>query len=307
MASGHSGRLLLGRRVVIPGDYTTNAHRAGRRGRQHRPRPGAVLRSALAEGRQKRALRRKPARDGPPAVAQPAFEPRALLRSRHHQRQLGRLGVVRPFRRLAGLHHAHLRDPRARSHGGRPDQRHRRLGRTLGRRRDAHPARLFPARRALAQGARLDRAVVERVGRGRPRADGRQGAGRRSRLHQSHRRCRRARDHRPRPGPHRGGGRLFELRRARPPRPQPLRQGDRGMAGSQQDAPRGQGRQGDRGAVRRPGASAATRGGCASHLAADAEQRQRANGWDGGDSPHPRADFTQPPQPAASGLWRRQC
>ena len=25
MASGHSGRLLLGRRVVIPGDYTTNA------------------------------------------------------------------------------------------------------------------------------------------------------------------------------------------------------------------------------------------------------------------------------------------
>ena len=86
-ARGHSRRL------------HDQRHRAGRRGRQHRPRPGAVLRSALAEGQQKRALGREPTRDGPPPVAQPAFEPRALLRPRHHQRQLGRLGVVRPFRR----------------------------------------------------------------------------------------------------------------------------------------------------------------------------------------------------------------
>ena len=255
MASGHSGRLLLGRRVVIPGDYTTNAHRAGRRGRQHRPRPGAVLRQ-LSPKAGRSVL----------SVASRREMVRRQWRNQHSSLERyyglgtisGSLGGWEWFGHSGGLQGYITRTCVIPEHDltvAGADQRHRRLGPDLGRRRDAHPARVFPARRALAQSARLDRAVVERVGRGRPRAMGNKVLTVRSRLHQSHRRCRRARDNRPRPGPHRRGGRLFELRRARPPRPRSCRQGDRGLAGGQQDAPRSQDRQGDAGALRRPGGS----------------------------------------------------
>ena len=43
--------LLLGRRLVIPGDHSTRRLRAGHRLRHHRRRPRALLRPALAEAR----------------------------------------------------------------------------------------------------------------------------------------------------------------------------------------------------------------------------------------------------------------
>ena len=93
-----------------------------------------------------------------------------------------RLGLVRPRRRLPGLHLADLRHPGLRT------RRitiltncHRWLGRALGRRRHAHPARLRHARRA-------DRRVRDWTGRwwshvgcGRSRADRKPRAGRQRR------------------------------------------------------------------------------------------------------------------------------
>ena len=83
--------------------------------RQHGRRHRALFRAALAERAQQRAVGREPARDDAPPVAQSAHEPRALLRPRHDQRHVQRLGLVRPFGRPAGLHLAHLRLSRSRS------------------------------------------------------------------------------------------------------------------------------------------------------------------------------------------------
>ena len=70
VARGHSAKLPLGRRMVIPGDNLTNALA---------PATGFV----------------STARDGSPAVALSSFEYRALLRPGNHERQNRRVGVVR--------------------------------------------------------------------------------------------------------------------------------------------------------------------------------------------------------------------
>jgi CubicO group peptidase (beta-lactamase class C family) len=85
-ARGHSGRLVLGRRLTIPGDFHHQRARARGRLRQHGGRPRPLFRAAVAEGAQERAVGGEPTRDGAQAVARSPFEPRALLRPGHDQR-----------------------------------------------------------------------------------------------------------------------------------------------------------------------------------------------------------------------------
>ena len=84
--------------------------------RQHRRRPRALLRQLCARRAQRSVLvAGEPARDDAPAVARPPCQRRALVRPRHHERAARRLGLVRPFRRLPGLHHAHRAASRSRT------------------------------------------------------------------------------------------------------------------------------------------------------------------------------------------------
>ena len=147
-------------------------HDAGRRLRQHRGRRGPLLRATGAECEAQRALRRQPPGDDPKTLAQSACQPGGILRSWHHERLARRLGLVRPYRRIPGLCLTDLRHPRPRSGHHHPDQFHRWLGLSLARRRHAYPARLCGARRTRKARSRLDRALVEHVGRGRSGSDG---------------------------------------------------------------------------------------------------------------------------------------
>ena len=68
--------------------------RAGRRLRQHGSGRRPLLRATRSRRKAKRALRRQPPRNDAPALAQPPFEYRELLRPRNHERQSGRLGLA---------------------------------------------------------------------------------------------------------------------------------------------------------------------------------------------------------------------
>ena len=78
-ARGHSGRILLGRRLVIPGDYPRNAIGAGGRLRLDRGRSRALFRAAFAAGAPERDLGGEPARNDAPAVAQSELRHRAAI------------------------------------------------------------------------------------------------------------------------------------------------------------------------------------------------------------------------------------
>ena len=104
---------------------------AGRGLRQHGGGRGPLLRATGAECEAQRAFRRQPPRDDPETLAQSACEPGRVLRPRNHERHDGRLGLVRPYRRIPGLYLADLRHPRLRSDHHHPDQLHRWLGRIL--------------------------------------------------------------------------------------------------------------------------------------------------------------------------------
>jgi CubicO group peptidase (beta-lactamase class C family) len=102
-AQGHSSKLPLGKRVIVPGKYCTHAIA---------PAGGFVstardlvryFEQLSPKAKKKCAVGREPARDGPQAVERPAFEPRTLLRLLHHQWELARVGLVRAFRRASGI------------------------------------------------------------------------------------------------------------------------------------------------------------------------------------------------------------
>ena len=103
-----AARSLLGRRLVFPGKISRLHALAPATGFcQHRGGPGAVLRPTVAERGDERAFSGQPARDEPPAMEGPLVAAGADLGGLvHDQRQLRRLGDIRPQRRLPGLCHA---------------------------------------------------------------------------------------------------------------------------------------------------------------------------------------------------------
>ena len=154
-----------------------------------------------------------------------------LLRPRHHQRHARRLGLVRPFRRPAGLHLAHRVYPQQELTvcvltNAVDGWAHR-----VGRRHRAHPAGLRAQRRADAQGrrtgagaggacgARLD--LVPMGNKVLVAAPG---------FAQSVARRERARGHRPQHRAHRARARLRQSRRAGALRARQVRQDHRDLA-----------------------------------------------------------------------------
>ena len=164
-ARGHTGRILLGRRLVIPGDnpchaidaaggFVSTAADIARYFAQLSPN----ARSSVLSAASRREMTRRHWRN-------PHTQPRAVLRARHDQRHVLRLGLVRAFGRPAGLHLAHLRLSEPGAHRLRAHQRARRLGASVGRWRRQHHAGAPAQRRAIAQGEGLERALLEPVGR----------------------------------------------------------------------------------------------------------------------------------------------
>src|SRR5215510_7805160 len=141
-ASDHSRRLRDQRQL------------SSRRVCQHGGRSRALFRAAFARRAKERAIRRQPARNGPPPMAKPAFQPRAILRLRDGQRLPRWVGLVRSFGRPARLYFPYRRAPHPRAHHFRPDQSDRWLGRGVGRWDDPCLEGLGAARRAQPQKVR---------------------------------------------------------------------------------------------------------------------------------------------------------
>ena len=153
-ARGHTGRILLGRRVVIPGDFSDRRDRAGRRLRQHRGGCRALLRAAVAAGATQRAVGRKPARND--RAANGAIRIRRPSSTMASAPSAGSLDGWDWFGHSGGLQGYISRTcvlPQQDLTISRAHQRDRRLGRRLGRRHHARPAGLRAQRRTDAQGA----------------------------------------------------------------------------------------------------------------------------------------------------------
>ncbi|MGY3074244.1 CubicO group peptidase (beta-lactamase class C family) [Bradyrhizobium sp. LM6.10] len=140
-ARGHTRKLPIRRAMCNPRRQSRARHGIGRRLRRDRRRYGPLLRAARAQCEKERAIGREPPRDDAKPLAR-AAELRRLLRPRRQRRQDRRLGLVRPWRRLSGLHLADLLHPRLRARDQHPQQLHRRRGAVLDGRRDADPARV---------------------------------------------------------------------------------------------------------------------------------------------------------------------
>ncbi len=131
-ARGHTRRLPAAKRLVIPGDNPAHAMTAAAgfvataadTARFFAQLAPNAKRSVLAAS-SRREMTRKQWRN-------PHAEPGGLLRSRDHERQHRRLGLVRPRRRLPRLYLADLRDTCLRGDHYRAHQLDRRLGAILG-------------------------------------------------------------------------------------------------------------------------------------------------------------------------------
>ena len=173
-ARGHTGRILLGRRLVIPGDNPTQRDRRRRAASSAPPPTSRASSRSFRPTRARACSRRQPARDDAPALAQSAHP----VSSSYYglgtiSGTLGGWDWFGHSRRPARLHLAHLRAIRSRSSRSACSPTRSTAGRIVwvdGI--DAHPAGLRAQRRADAQDARLERALVEPVGAARSRADG---------------------------------------------------------------------------------------------------------------------------------------
>jgi CubicO group peptidase (beta-lactamase class C family) len=170
-ARGHSTKLLLGERTIFPGDYTENAITpAGgfvatasdlcRYFAQLSPRAERSILSVSSRREMTRRHWRNAHSAGEEYYGLGIVSGALILWPRHHQRRAQGLGLVRPQRRLAGLHLPHRRSPGTGPNDLRLDQRQQRLGGPVGRRVDPYSARILRTRPAHAPGARLDRALV---------------------------------------------------------------------------------------------------------------------------------------------------
>jgi CubicO group peptidase (beta-lactamase class C family) len=137
-ARGHSPRIPVGRRLIIPGDNIQNAitpaggfiSTAADVARYFAQLAPNAKRSALSAASRREMTRRH-------------WRPHSSIESYYGLGiASGRLGLVRPWRRTAGLYLADPRHPRMRDDRQRSDQCHRWLCRILGRWRHAHPAQL---------------------------------------------------------------------------------------------------------------------------------------------------------------------
>ena len=184
-ARGHTGRILLGRRLVIPGDNPCNAIDAA----------GGFVSTAADIARYFAQLAPN-ARSSIISAASRREMTRRHWRNPHNSlEQYYGLGTISGsffgwdwFGHSGGLQGYISRTcvyPQPRAHRLRAHQRARRLGASVGRWRRQHHADLPAQRRAIAQGEGLERALLEPVGGTRSRADGQQGAGGGARLHQS--------------------------------------------------------------------------------------------------------------------------
>ena len=86
-ARGHTGRLVVGRRLDDSRRLHDQCAGAGGRLPQHRSRSCPLLRAVVARRAQERPVAGQSARDGAKAMARSSFRPRALLWPRHDQRR----------------------------------------------------------------------------------------------------------------------------------------------------------------------------------------------------------------------------
>ena len=196
MARGHGGETAARAATCHSRRQPDACAGGGHRLCQHGGGSGALFQSARSGSEAEHAVGRQPARDDPAAVARCLFQRRAPLRPRHHVRQDRRFRMVRPWRRVPGLHQPD-RGRAATRPGGVDRHQHRRAtGRAVVGRHPAHHRGLRPPRRPREAPAQLERPLVEslecprsRAGR-RPRADSDAG------LAQPADRCQRGRGHR---------------------------------------------------------------------------------------------------------------
>ncbi len=93
LACGHSGKLPLGRRVPIPGRYTTDAIAPAGGFVSTAQDLARFFSQAVPKGQEERAFSRQPPRDDPPPVAHSPRQHRRRLWARRDQRHARRLGL----------------------------------------------------------------------------------------------------------------------------------------------------------------------------------------------------------------------
>ena len=203
----------------------------GRRVRQHGGRRRPLFRATGAKRETQRAFGRQPPRDDTQTLAQPAWTGGRILRSRNHQRQCRRLGLVRThpaefqgyISRTAVIPACDLTvSILTNSIDGWAELW---LDGAM-----QHPASLHGPRRAQAAHSRLDRPLVDHMGRARSRAGRRPRGGRQSARNQSVHGRDGNRGHRARYRPDIVGIRLCKPWRGRSPNPQQGRQRHRCLA-----------------------------------------------------------------------------
>ncbi|MGY4503819.1 CubicO group peptidase (beta-lactamase class C family) [Bradyrhizobium sp. GM24.11] len=217
-ARGHTRKLPLGERCVIPGDHPAHAM-ASAAGFVATAADTARFFAQLAPNARKSVL----------SVASRREMTHNHWRVPQAMEGYYGLGVnagktdgwdwFGPWRRLPGLHLPDLLHPRMRTRDQHPQQLHRWRCTVLDGWRNADPARLQEPRRTRPACARLDRPLVDDLGRERSGARRQPRARRQSAVQQSVHGCRRDRGHRPRHRQARLGGRSFQPWRAGAPRP----------------------------------------------------------------------------------------